>query len=535
MKIILIIGLFLATTVIQIKAQDNENFVNGKVSYLSSQNVYVKFESTKNLQPGDTLFIQKNNTHIPVLIISNLSSASCVCVPISKSELLVSDKVYARTRLSVNQDNKTNEIKKPIPDPDIDTLILNDGVAKIKPEFIQTIYGNITFSNYSYFSGKSMPSSARFRYQLSLNVSNIANSRFSIETHTSFQHKKDEWERVQDNIFDALKIYKLSISYLNKNSKLILGRKINSKISSIGAIDGFQFQKIYRNSFWGIIAGFRPDYADYGFNFSLPQFGAYLGHIFKNTKGEMLNSLALIEQLNLLKTDRRFMYLQHSNSLFKNFRVFGSAEIDLYKSIDSITENTFSLSNLFLHLNYQPGKRLKFTASYDNRKNVIYYESYKSYIHQILEIEARQGVSAQASYSDLKNFLFGIKGGYRFQNKNSKETKNVSGFINYRNIEPFGIAINFSVNYTETSFINGNVFHIILSRDFLKKGLFINGGYQLIKYKYKNAEYTAIENSVNLGLNYMPIKNTSLSVNHEICFGNQSQFSRLHFQIRKKF
>ncbi len=70
--------------------------------------------------------------------------------------------------------------------------------------------------------------------------------------------------------------------------------------------------------FWAIMGAFvgsRPDYKDYSINLDLLQYGAYLGHELLRQKGGMKNSLAFIEQTNQSKTDRRFIYLQHSSCL----------------------------------------------------------------------------------------------------------------------------------------------------------------------------------------------------------------------------
>ena len=42
-----------------VQGQDNAGQEKGKVSYVSSQNVYVKFESTERIEIGDTLFLNK--------------------------------------------------------------------------------------------------------------------------------------------------------------------------------------------------------------------------------------------------------------------------------------------------------------------------------------------------------------------------------------------------------------------------------------------------------------------------------------------
>ena len=70
-----------------LKAQSG-NIIFGKISYISSQNIYVKFELTENIQIGDTLYLKKESTFIPILVVLNQSSTSCVCRPISNSIFL---------------------------------------------------------------------------------------------------------------------------------------------------------------------------------------------------------------------------------------------------------------------------------------------------------------------------------------------------------------------------------------------------------------------------------------------------------------
>jgi len=519
----LIIGFLIVFWAFNLKAQNDDKPIIGKVSYISSQNVYVKFESTRNFKIGDTLFIQSGKERIPVLIVSDFSSTSCVCTPISNQPKIVNNK-NLKVIIPANKKNTT------------DTLESTEEIKIAKPEFEQKISGSVSASSYMNFSNIKDISSARYRYQLSLNAKNIGNSKFSAETYTSFQHQKDNWNLVQDNIFNALKIYNLSVKYdNNKNTRIVLGRKINPNISSIGAIDGLQYEAKVNNMFFGAIAGSRPNYTDYSFDFNLLQFGLYAGHKYSNSNGEMQNSFAAVEQMNSMKTDRRFAYFQHGNSLVKNLYLFGTVEVDLYKNIDSIAENTFDLSSTYLVLNYKIIRKITLSASYDNRKNIIYYESYKSYINQILEIEARQGLSFQASYYNLKNLSFGAKTGYRFPNKNSKETINLSGFVSYYNIPGIKSNATASVNYLETSYVNGKIFNLNISRDFFQGTLYFDCGYQFVDYSYAGTETTTIQHVINLNISWNLPKNISLSANYETSFEKLNKNNRLNFQIRKRF
>ena len=184
--------------------------------------------------------------------------------------------------------------------------------------------------------------SQRMRYTFSMNANNLGNSKLSAESYLSFSHSNTNWDEVKENIFTGLKIYNLSASYaFNETMYLSFGRKINPKLSSVGAIDGLQFEKKFKALTLGAFAGSRPDYVDYGINTDLLQYGVYLGHELENRMEACKIPLAFIEQTNHSVTDRRFLYFQHTNMLVKNLFFFASAEVDLYKKVNDTKEDYF--------------------------------------------------------------------------------------------------------------------------------------------------------------------------------------------------
>ena len=127
--------------------------------------------------------------------------------------------------------------------------------------FKEKIKGRVSVASYSNFSD--YQNWHRMRYGVSFRGYNLNDSRFSVESYTTFRHRLND----TINIADALKVYALSVKYdFDKNSSITLGRKINPKFSSIGAIDGLQFEKGLGKISLGLIAGTRPDIRDYSFN-----------------------------------------------------------------------------------------------------------------------------------------------------------------------------------------------------------------------------------------------------------------------------
>ena len=100
-KIVFTVILIYFSTIL--KAQTVREILTGKISFVSSQNIYVKFNSTEGISAGDTLYKSSSGVLKPVLSVTNLSSTSCVCTSISVSDVISAIKnnssVKSRQRL----------------------------------------------------------------------------------------------------------------------------------------------------------------------------------------------------------------------------------------------------------------------------------------------------------------------------------------------------------------------------------------------------------------------------------------------------
>ena len=331
----------------------------------------------------------------------------------------------------------------------------------------------------------------RMRYTFSMNAKNLGNTGFSVESYLSFSHSNTNWDEVKANIFNGLKIYNLSASYaFNETMFLSFGRKINPKLSSVGAIDGLQFEKKFKAITLGAFAGSRPDYEDYGINTDLLQYGVYLGHELVNKNGSMQSTLAFIEQRNHSVTDRRYLYFQHSNMLVKNLFFFASAEVDLYKKVNDVKENIFDLSNTYLSLRYRIIRPLSVAVSYSARNNVIYYETYKDFLERLLETETLQGWRFRINYRPAKYLFMGVNAGYRFRKDDPLPSRNLYGYLTYSHVPGIGASVTLSTTWLETNYLNGMVYGAGISRNIIRDRLSAGIQYRYVDYLYRNSETT---------------------------------------------
>lgn len=543
MRLSILTLLFLTLTT-GIKAQGGNENISGQVSYVSSQNVYVKFRSTSGISAGDTLFISTDGKVVPALIVTNLSSTSCVCTPLISTNLKVADMVLATIKkadtIILEDINFTPEKTLTEPEIVIDTTAVEDPKTEVS-EFKQKISGSISLNSYSDLSNTSAENSQRFRYSFSLNARNAGNSKFSIESYLTFRHKSGEWDLVKNDLFSALKIYNLSVSYdINKSTRISLGRRINPSLSSIGAMDGLQVEKSFGRLSAGALIGLRPDYTDYGFNTDLFQFGAYMAHHSRPDKPFSESSLAFMQQYNNFKTDRRFIYFQHSNSFIKNLYFYSSLEVDLYSlKRDSINgdkpQSTFDLTGVYVSLRYKIFKNLSVYGSYDARKNVMYYETYKTFIDRILEEEMRQGFRLQANYRITRDLSFGLQSGYRYLKSDPHPSKNINGYLTYSNIPGVNLSGTISATYLISSHMTGKVAGINLYRDFFKGKVQPGIGYRYVNYRLPENLLNIIQNIAEANLSWQFYKKMAFSVNYEGTFEETDIYNRVYIQLRKRF
>lgn len=526
---------------LNLKGQTASMDKEGVVSYITSQNVYVKFPSTEQISKGDTLFGVQDSKKIPLLIVKELSSISCVCALISTKTLSVNDKVYAGKKMAEPVKKEVVEVVTINP-PDV---IKKDTVAvkkEIPTPLKQKISGRISISSYSDFSNVS-DFSQRMRYNFSLDAKNIGNSKLSAETYISFVHSPKLWEEIKSNIFNGLKIYSLAVNYaINKNNNVWVGRKINMRLSSVGAIDGLQYETKVKSFTAGIIAGTRPDYLNYSLNTKLFQFGGYLGHDYLNKQGGLAQtSLAIVQQTNQGNIDRRFAYVQHSNSLITNLYFFGSVEFDLFNKVlnrqdSSLTQNNSPrLSNIYVSLRYKISKKVSVTVSYNERQNIIYYETYKSIIEQLHEEATMKGYTLQLTYRPIKMLAFGANASYRFSKQDVHPSKNLYTYLTYGNIPWLNASATLSATLMETSYITGSIYSLGLSRDIVPGKLFGEVSYRYVDYKFINAETPLVQNMGEVNLTWRIMKKLSLSINYEGTFEKGRNYDRIYLNITQRF
>ncbi len=517
-------------------AQQQGSALEGSVSYISSQNIYIKFASTEGLQQGDTLYMQRENQNTPVLIIQQLSSISCVAKPINEEVFSIGDRIigWPKKLKPLVQDVKETGVTL-LPETNEVKIIQEDVPPAKTGAYKQDIWGRLNLSAYSNFSNNFNNDNQRFRYTFNLQANHIANSAVSLETYVAFSNKRYNGIAVPSS-FSDLKLYNLAIRFdLSKNTRIWAGRKINSKIANVGAVDGLQAETTLKNFTLGAVVGSRPSYVDYGIDLSLFEFGAYAAHLYKGTNGMMENTFSVFEQKNSGKTDRRFMYFQQSNSLAKNLYAFVSFEVDMFRIENNVPLNKLSLTSTYASLRYRFSSKFNATASYDARKNVVYYETFQNLADSILESATRQGYRIRLNYRPLNKFSIGVSASYRNRPGDIRPTKNANAYLRYSQVPIIKASFSITANWLQTSYLDGLIYGAQIDKDFFSGKLNAGLNYHHVNYDFVNSNSPLNQNIGELNLDWQIIQDLNLSVSYEGVFESDNQYNRIYLSLRKRF
>jgi hypothetical protein len=515
--------------------------LTGEVSYVTSSNVYVKFSSTAQIEPGDTLYVQNNEkSWQPGLTVTNKSSISCVCVPFPGQAFAKGDQVLARISEKVSeliQKQDTTEDKKQVTalkEPE------NEKRSKVpeRKEWEEVkahqVTGRISASSYTRLKDFETISEPQLRYTFSLQGQQLQGSDIHFESYLSFRHQLNHWEEVNRYFNQAFKVYNLSASLVKPKYTVTMGRKVNRSISNIGAADGLQFNYRLKNLTLGSVLGTRPDISDYGLNLSLPQVGVFVEHADNSESGQIRTTLGFFEQRSGRNTDRRFLYIQHSNSRIPNLYLFGSMELDLYKKLENVASGDFRLTSLYASARYRFNRQYSIYLSYDNRQNVIYYETFKSSIDQLIEQETRQGFRLRFVARPFRLVSIGLSGTYRYQKNNLKPTSNAHLYVNFSRLPLVKTSASLSYTFLDTYYLNSHIIGLRLRRDLRKGKTSLGLHYRWIDYSYKTSSFSIANHISGLDLSWRMKYDVTMTANYEITIGQNDNYQRLYLKLIKR-
>ncbi len=531
---LLLVGLSILIFEGTLFAQKTGEVREGKVTFVSSQNIYVEFKLTEGIFENDTLWLVIDGKEIPAILVNFISSKSVAgskigAVKIEKDQILKAYPSFVKKEEEKIETDTTKEkfvYKKGKNDLGNTPLIQK---KNYRGRF--SVQSSTDMSNMS-----GAPGYQRWRYAFSFNADKIDGSGVSFSSYTTFSYLTSDWGREGHDLGRKLKVYDLKLQYeIDSLSFINAGRFIYRKISSIGAIDGFLYEKSFDKK-WsaGVFAGSRPNLLDYGYNFKLFQFGAYGAHTDSLGTGTMENSFGIVNQTNDFKTDRRYIYLQHVSNPFNSLSFFASSELDLYTVEAGEGKTKPNLTNFFLSARYAFSREYNVNLSFDVRKNVIYYESYKTFIDSVLINETMQGLRIGFNSTAIKNVSVSVRAGFRNMGNDKRASSDYGASFYFTSLPYVAGYMGVNISYLKSVFVDGFNYGVAYSRD-LFEDVFGTLGFRRIDYKFPTGNSTIAQNILSLDLNWTISKQFDLSFNYEGVFEETSTFSRIFVDFTTRF
>lgn len=514
-------------------AQDNNHTITGRVTFVTSKNVYVRFDDTNVVKIGDTL--QTSNLQ-KCLIVSNKSSNSVVCLKIDDCAINKYDEITYKYQVEPK-----NEVLEEEAIQENIGISFNDSIQAIqsdtkKTSYTETIKGRLSVASYSYLS-KIRDDNHRLMTRFSLEANHINNSRFSIETYINYRqsiYPKDKSGSLKKS---DLNVFNLALKYdIDSTFSITAGRKINYKISSMGAIDGLQAEKFFGKSYIGIIGGFRPDIYDYGVDTNLLQYGGYIGRLTNSKSFSSQTTLGFSEQRNHNEIDRRFAYFQHSSTIFRKLNLFSTLEVDLYNKVNDSVKDNFRVTNLYVSGRYRFNSRINVALSYDSRKRIIYYKTYETDIEQLLDEDiARQGFRVRLNIRPFKYLYSGFSYSKRFQSDNQDKSDNLYGYMSLSRLPLVDGSLSFTYNRNTSNYLKSDIASVRYSKEFWDGRLGTDIYYRFVNYKYETNVPDLIQHYFGTYLSYYIDRSFTFSLSGEVSQYNNETNYRINAQIIKRF
>jgi len=483
----------------------------GEVSFVTSQNIYLRFQSTEKMIKGDTLFILDEDIETPCLRLLEKSSVSCVAVRLGACNPEKGDAVIYRYSESVDIENEDNNEGLNEDSVDENPELLMDSRNNITQE----IDGRFSIANYTtYGYGDSRYTNVA---RLALDIENVAGSKLSFESYSNFRH----------DVIGDLSVHEAVLSYDYDSSMTIsLGRQISRRMYSLGATDGLHIEKRFRKYFVGIVAGSNPDPYSYSVNTDILQYGVSFG-VFHNSLQSSTTSFGFVDRSFLGSTDRRYAFLQHNSRIGNNLSVYSSAELDLYDGA--------RLRMLYMSANYRASSKLRFSASINLRKNLILYESFNEELESLIANDPlKSSLRLSLSYKISDRLYSGARYSLRHQSDGNNSFSNFSGYLNISDFLGGRLSNNFSANRNE--YFQYYSVSTRFSRRFLNSKLTVSPNARALRYSYFNFDVDPI-NHLYFGVDsdYYVKDGLTLSALYDFSSRSGVLFHRFTVKIIQRF
>lgn len=531
-------------------AQTDTIKTEGSVTFLSGDNAYIRFESTSNIALGDTLFTDGK----PCLQVVQKSSFSTVCKTLLGLDCAPEiGQVYEHRIINITpkpkkadknrSEDEPGEVITPAP------AISSSPSPAVKEEKKKRTMaaGERRYARVSAaYNGVASPDTSRGGYLRSVyraqvDWERIQGTPFSVEGYLQYQEYGNFLNRTADiasrpsrwNVFNA------ALSYDNQRSfAASLGRKVNRRVSSLGAMDGLQVEGRYNNAFAGAVAGYRPNFNTFGIDLDRLQYGAYVGWESSGASRHTSFSSGVIEQTYKGLIDRRYLYFQGSHRQ-GDLYLFSSAQADLYANFDTASaQQLFDVKQFYFSARYRWSRQFNIFASYDSRERIIFYETFDTEVEQLLaDANARNGWRVRVQWMPWDFLRLNASYNYRTEKSTDNFSDNMQVGATLHGLPWTGGVLTLLGQRNTSRYLNSDIATVRYSRNLGQKGPQIMAYSRYLNYRRPQNDVMEFNTQWyhGLQLNWSLAYDLQLGLMGEYSINGDRENYRFQAQIIKRF
>ena len=433
----------------------------GKVTYLTADQVYCDIGTSQGVSVGDTLQLFRRSEIIGDLVITHSAKNSSVSSPLVPIESIqIGDRVQFEKTNVIIPDSPiapaTNQPQK----PEKEKLKLNQSGHLSIRSTIQSLPDGVSeqsgIGTLQY--GLSAPALKHFKIGI-YGRSNLQNQQFTLyQARASFGIK-------------------------NKGPFFQLGRVFASELSGIGATDGLlATSPLMKNIIIGGLGGLQPDPESYQFKTNIKKLGLFSK--VKFPKHHFTGSIAFVGQYAGSDIDREFIYSKMSYSPINQLSVKLYQTFDFYRNNPvynrEILESTFSQFSLKIKLT----RKITFRSRYTSRQQIIYQQSQILVPDSLFQSELKNGWYNAFKVQTKRWGILQLGSNFR-RESGTDQYSSVRSF-NYRtNPTQNGLSIDWNSIMIQNQLLKGFQNKWGISKPILRNGFF-NADYEIYTFGFGN-------------------------------------------------
>ncbi|MDP6396413.1 MAG: hypothetical protein QF712_01775 [Candidatus Marinimicrobia bacterium] len=459
----------------------------GKVTYLTADQVYVDIGSDVGVAVGDTLLVFRRNEELGPVVITNVARKSSVCQSLIPVEVFqLGDRVVLE--------------KEAVPEPTPVEEVVEPTIEAAKPskrqDRILSQRGNAS-ARYSMSSFSGGDQSAR----------GIASLRYGLVLTSPF--RSDIWLYGRGNLTESdFTLYQARFTVGDRRGKfyLQLGRIFAPELAGIGATDGVMLTSQMASALSvGALGGFQPDPLRLSFDSKVKKVGAFVKFKQRTPSGSLDAVLSGVGQYAGKDVDREFIYGRLSGDYFNRKVTFSIYEtVDFYRGDSPANRGTVTPTSSQFSVGIRPWKGLSIRSRYSDRRQIIYQVSGSTLPDSLFEDALRSGWYNSIR---LSHDAFGsIQAGFNLRQQSDSDDRSELYLVNYRsNASAKGQIFDVGGSYLQNLLITGARGQLGFSAPAGKK-MDLYAQYELFSYGYGNSVSDYRQHTISASLNWRIMK-----------------------------